>query len=122
MTLGPVTVRVPGVCSDLLSPRSLSGPLGVLYNTYFSRGGNFRYIREFGFCAKFSSREINIHCAGNFAKFSSREFFLHAKIKYQWWYKPTNMQKKWHSVHITNSLILRRDLFYGFGVGPALGT
>ena len=34
------------------------GRKGVLYNTYFSRGGNFRYIREFGFCAKFSSREI----------------------------------------------------------------
>ena len=47
----------------------------LLYNTYFSRGGNFRYIREFGFCAKFSSREINIHCAGDFAKFSSREIF-----------------------------------------------
>ena len=55
---------------------------GILYNTYFSRGGNFRYIREFGFCAKFSSREIIIHCAWNFAKFSSREFFLHAKIKH----------------------------------------
>ena len=54
----------------------------ILYNTYFSRGGNCRYIREFGFCAKFSSREIIIHCAWNFAKFSSREFFLHAKIKY----------------------------------------
>ena len=25
----------------------------VLYNTNFSRGGNFRYIRELGFCAKF---------------------------------------------------------------------
>ena len=35
----------------------------LLNNTYFSRGGNFRYICEFGFCAKFSSREINIHCA-----------------------------------------------------------
>ena len=52
----------------------------ILYNTYFSRGGNFRYIREF--CAKFSSREINIHCAWNFAKFSSREIFLHVKFKY----------------------------------------
>ena len=32
---------------------------GILqYNINFSRGGNFRYIREFGFCAKFSSREI----------------------------------------------------------------
>ena len=61
-------------------------------NTYFSRGGNFRYIREFGFCAKFSSREINIHCAWNFAKFSSREIFLHAKIKYEWWFNPPNMQ------------------------------
>ena len=48
----------------------------LLYNTSFSRGGNFRYIREFGFCAKFSSREINIHCAWNFAKFSSREIFF----------------------------------------------
>ena len=45
----------------------------------FSRGGNFRYIREFGFCATISSSEINIHCEWNFAKFSSREFFLHAK-------------------------------------------
>ena len=51
----------------------------ILYNMYFSRGRNFRYIREFGICAKFSSREIIIHCAWNFAKFSSREFFLHAK-------------------------------------------
>ena len=48
----------------------------LLYNTNFSRGGNFRYIREFGFCAKFSSRENNIHCEWNFAKFSSREIFL----------------------------------------------
>ena len=47
-----------------------------LYNTNFSRGGNFRYIREFGFCAKFSSRENNIHCEWNFAKFSSRDIFL----------------------------------------------
>ena len=31
-------------------------------------------IREFGFCANFSSREI--HIAWNFAKFSSREFFF----------------------------------------------
>ena len=30
----------------------------ILYNTNFSRGGNFCYIREFGFCAKCSSREI----------------------------------------------------------------
>ena len=48
----------------------------ILYNTNFSRGRNFRYIREFGFCAKFSSREKHIHCEWNFAKFSSREFFL----------------------------------------------
>ena len=48
----------------------------VLYNTNFSRGGNFRYIRELGFCAKFSSRENNIHCEWNFAKFSSREIYL----------------------------------------------
>ena len=48
----------------------------VLYNTNFSRGGNFRYIREFGFCAKFFSRENNIPCKWNFAKFSSREIFL----------------------------------------------
>ena len=48
----------------------------VLYNTNFSRGGNFRYIRELGFCAKLSSRENNIHCEWNFAKFSSREIFL----------------------------------------------
>ena len=45
----------------------------ILYNTNFSRGGNFRYIREFGFCAKFSSRENNIHCEWDFAKFSPRE-------------------------------------------------
>ncbi len=32
VTLGPVTVRVPGVWSDLLSPRSLPGPLGVSRN------------------------------------------------------------------------------------------
>ena len=56
--------------------------LKVLYNTNFSRGGNVRYIREFGFCAKFSSRENNIHCEWNFAKFSSREMFLLAKIKF----------------------------------------
>ena len=48
----------------------------VLYNTNFSRGGNVRYIRELVFCAKFSSRENNIHCEWNFAKFSSREIFL----------------------------------------------
>ena len=54
----------------------LYGIANILYNTYFSRGGHFRYIREFGFCAKFSSREINIQCAWNFAKFSSREIFL----------------------------------------------
>ena len=48
----------------------------VLYNTNFSRGGNFRYIRELGFCAKFSSRENNIHCEWNFAKLSSREIYL----------------------------------------------
>ena len=48
----------------------------LLYNTNFSRGGNFRYIREFGFCAKFSSRENIIHCEWNFAKFSTREIFL----------------------------------------------
>ena len=47
--------------------------LHILYNTNFSRGGNFRYFREFGFCAKFSSRENNIYCEWNFAKFSSRE-------------------------------------------------
>ena len=47
-----------------------------LYNTNFSRGGNVRYIRELGFCAKFSSRENNIHCEWNFAKFSSREIVL----------------------------------------------
>ena len=58
--------------------RRLNGhpPSGILYNTNFSRGGNFRYIRELGFCAKFSSRENNIHCEWNFAKFSSREIFL----------------------------------------------
>ena len=54
----------------------------VLYNTSFSRGGNFRFIRKFGLCAKCSSREIIIHCEWNFANFSSRECFLHAKIKY----------------------------------------
>ena len=32
----------------------------VLYKTNYSRGGNFRYIREFGFCAKFSSRENKV--------------------------------------------------------------
>ena len=48
----------------------------LLYNTNFSRGGNFRYIRELGFCAKLSSRENNIHCEWNFAKFSSREIYL----------------------------------------------
>ena len=48
----------------------------VLYNTNFSRGGNVRYIRELGFCAKFSCRENNIHCEWNFAKFSSREIYL----------------------------------------------
>ena len=48
----------------------------ILYNTNFSRGGNVRYIRELGFCAKFSSRENNIHCEWNFAKFSSREIYL----------------------------------------------
>ena len=53
----------------------------ILYNTNFSRGGNFRYIyREFGFCAKFSSRENIIHCEWNFAKFSSREIFLSANF------------------------------------------
>ena len=48
----------------------------ILYNTNFSRGGNVRFIREFGFCAKFSSRENNIHCEWNFAKLSSREIFF----------------------------------------------
>ena len=32
VTLGPVTVRVPGVWSDLLSPRSLPDSLGVFGN------------------------------------------------------------------------------------------
>ena len=27
----------------------------MLYNTYFSRGANFRYIRELGCCAKLTS-------------------------------------------------------------------
>ena len=40
----------------------------------------FYCIREFGFCAKFSSRENNIHCEWNFAKFSSREIFLPRKF------------------------------------------
>ena len=61
--------------------RPYAAHIGLLYNTNFSRGGNFRYIREFGFCAKFSSRENNIHCEWNFAKFSSREIFLPAKIQ-----------------------------------------
>ena len=43
----------------------------ILYNTNFSRGGNFRYIREFGFCAKCSSREIFLP-----------QIFLSAKIKF----------------------------------------
>ena len=34
VTLSPVTVRVPGVWSDLLSHRSMPGPLGVSRNTY----------------------------------------------------------------------------------------
>ena len=55
---------------------SPSATFQILYNTNFSRGGNFRYIRELGFCAKFSSRENNIHCEWNFAKFSSREIYL----------------------------------------------
>ena len=44
---------------------------GKELNTYFSRGGNFRNIPEFGFDAKFSSGEINICCEWNFANFSS---------------------------------------------------
>ena len=47
------------------APRDGEGT-GLLYNTNFSRGGNVRYIRELGFCAKFTSREI----------------FLPAKIKF----------------------------------------
>ena len=78
----------------------------VLYNTNFSRGGNFRYIREFGFCAKFSSHENNIHCEWNFApaKFSSpRKFNSISGLLYK---ASIICNKNGAFVHITNSSLI----------------
>ena len=45
-------------------------------------------IFEFGFCAKFSSRENNIHCEWNFAKFSSRESVIQYNLVFINWCVP----------------------------------
>ena len=83
-----------------------------MYNTNFSRGGNFRYIHEFGFCAKFCSRENNIHCEWNFAKFSSREIFYPRNVPPRENKNSNsglslyNIQKNGAFVHITNSSLI----------------
>ena len=35
LTIGPVPDRVAGVCTDLIYPRGLPGPLGVSRNAYY---------------------------------------------------------------------------------------